>query len=46
MTFPLPTPGSRRNIPGQPGVSIMRLDGVACGPMISYLSEAALLRGH
>ena len=27
---------------GQPGVSIMLLGGVACGPMACYPSEAAL----
>ena len=31
-----------RNITGQPGVSIMWLGGLACGPMTCYPSEAAL----
>ena len=31
-----------RNITGQPGVSIMLLGWLACGPMTCYPSEAAL----
>ena len=31
-----------RNITGRPGVSIMCLGGLACGPMPCYPSEAVL----
>ena len=31
-----------RNITGRPGVSIIGLGGLACGPMPCYPSEAAL----
>ena len=31
-----------RNITGRPGVSIMGLGGLACGPVTCYPSEAAL----
>ena len=33
-----------RNITGQPGVSVMGLGGLACGPVTCYPSEAALYR--
>ena len=32
----------RQNITGWPGVGIMRLGGLACGPMTCYPSEAVL----
>ena len=31
-----------QNIIGRPGVSMMSLGGLACGPMTCYPSEAAL----
>ena len=35
-----------QNITGWPGVIIMGLGALACGPMTCYPSEAALYRGH